>query len=185
MIESWRPVLGYEDRYEVSDFGRVRSLDAKDRLGRNRKGTMRSLWKKPCGHLQVNLYRDGKRQHRLVHHLVLEAFVGPRPPGKETRHLNGKPDDNRRTNLCWGSRGENHLDRIRHGVIVIGTPNPAVAEEKNPRAKLSRAQAVMAYRLRAQGKLQREIAAKLGVTQPNISYLLRGKSWPQLHMEMV
>src|SRR4051812_25002272 len=55
----------------------------------------------------------------LVHHLILEAFVGPTPEGMECRHLNGERDDNRIANLAWGTRAENVADTIgmgRHGM---------------------------------------------------------------------
>jgi hypothetical protein len=59
------------------------------------------------GHLYV-LYRDGGRggkQRKLyVHRAVLMAFVGPCPEGHEARHLNGEPNDNRLSNLCWDTR---------------------------------------------------------------------------------
>lgn len=54
---------------------------------------------------------------RFVHHLILETFEGPRPPGKETRHLNDIRSDNRwPENLCWGTRSENMADRVRNGL---------------------------------------------------------------------
>ena len=52
---------------------------------------------------------------RLVHRLVLEAFVGPRPEGMVARHLNGDPGDNRLENLAWGTQSENNYDKVRHG----------------------------------------------------------------------
>jgi hypothetical protein len=64
------------------------------------------------GHLSVVL---GRRNTRMVHTLVLEAFVGPRPPGKEACHGNGQPGDNRLSNLRWGTRSENIADAVRHG----------------------------------------------------------------------
>lgn len=64
------------------------------------------------GHMEAKL-----RSRKFVkwHHMVLLAFVGPRPAGMECRHLNGIPDDNRIENLAWGTRKENIADTIRHG----------------------------------------------------------------------
>lgn len=115
-VERWLPVVGYEGAYEVSDRGRVRSLDRRDRLDRMWHGTMLTPSSKGnAPHLKVELSGRGRRVTRLVHHLVLEAFVGPRPMGMETRHLDGDATNNDISNIRWGTRGENNLDRVAHG----------------------------------------------------------------------
>lgn len=66
-------------------------------------------------YLIVALYDGhGGRTERYVHHLVLETFVGPRPDGMETRHLNGNHSDNRVENLAWGTKSENGADKVAH-----------------------------------------------------------------------
>lgn len=110
-MENWKAVPGFEGRYEVSDLGNVRSVDHYVRLvahgietkrfspGRVlRPGTTKS------GHVSVAI---GRGNSRLVHQLVLEAFVGPRPDGYETLHMNHIPSDNRLANLKYGTRSEN------------------------------------------------------------------------------
>lgn len=67
------------------------------------------------GHLGVKLRKDGIIRSRYVHHLVLEAFVGPRPDGTEACHWNDVPDDNRLVNLRWATKSENRLDCVRNG----------------------------------------------------------------------
>src|SRR5436309_3088927 len=52
----------------------------------------------------VTVRRGGQSYWRTVHRLVLEAFVGPRLPGMECRHLDGNTKNNRLSNICWGSR---------------------------------------------------------------------------------
>lgn len=115
-MSNWRPVLGFEGLYEVSDDGQVRSLDRHVADGRLFRGKLlRPGVKRPTGHLLVSLYRNGHGTTRAVHRLVLESFVGPRPRGSECRHGNGQASDNRLANLAWGSRSENHRDAVRHG----------------------------------------------------------------------
>jgi hypothetical protein len=63
----------------------------------------------------VVLYRNGARRDALVHHLVLEAFVGPQPPGAEGCHWNDDPTDNRLENLRWDTRSANQFDSVRNG----------------------------------------------------------------------
>ena len=117
MTEQWKPVLGFADLYEVSDLGRVRSLARIDRRGVYRPSVL--LRPGPSGRRRnyriVNLYRDGSAVVRAVHRLVLEAFVGPPPPGTEACHTNGCGSDNRLANLRWDTRESNAHDRIWHG----------------------------------------------------------------------
>ena len=120
--EEWRPVVGFEGFYEVSDAGRVRGLDRDVDRGRL-SGTLFTMFVKgrilknsetaDRYHL-VRLRNQGVRQAK-VQILVLEAFVGPRPDGYECRHLDGCRTNNRLENLRWGTRSENQRDRNLHG----------------------------------------------------------------------
>lgn len=114
-MERWLPVPGYEGVYEVSDQGRVRSLDRADSRGRSRTGRVLSLRIQPSGHRTVSLCTNAKRRIFHVHHLVLMAFVGPRPTGMEGCHWNDDPTDNRVENLRWDTRSGNQLDSVRNG----------------------------------------------------------------------
>jgi hypothetical protein len=119
-MEIWKPVLGYEDSYEVSNMGRVRSIDRewvqKSKHGTEyiytKKGKLLKPGKMKSGHVSVAI---GRGHSRLVHSLVMEAFVGERPKGKEVLHNNGVADDNRLENLRYGTRSENILDAVKHG----------------------------------------------------------------------
>jgi len=112
--ERWRPVVGYEGIYAVSDQGRVWSVPRLDPLGRCQGGR----FKPPARsrkYAQVTLYRDGRGRSVNIHTLVLEAFVGPRPDGMECCHGNGNPRDNRVENLRWDTHGANQRDSVAHG----------------------------------------------------------------------
>ena len=116
--EVWRPVLGFEGLYEVSSYGRVRSLSRVRTTPDGQKfkihGRVLKGGADRDGYRGVNLPRDGKYYPRKIHKLVLEAFDGLCPEGMETRHLNGMPFDNRLVNLAWGTRAENRRDIVRH-----------------------------------------------------------------------
>jgi hypothetical protein len=108
MIETWRPVVGFEGQYEVSDHGQVVSLRSGDRL-------VRKLHIDACGYLRVSFKVGDRTANRRVHSLVAEAFVGPRPDGMVVRHLDGNQLNNRPANLRYGTQAENAQDMLIHG----------------------------------------------------------------------
>lgn len=113
--ETWRPIPGYEGAYEVSDRGRVRSLDRITDRGRRWKGRLMTPCALQNGYLIVTLWREGKQRSPLVHRLVLTAFVGQPTEGTEGRHLDGNRCNNVLSNLSWGTHSENQYDQILHG----------------------------------------------------------------------
>lgn len=119
MPEEWRPVIDWEDFYEVSNHGAVRSLfrvvRARDGGQRDVPGRVLRPGMDPCGYHRVSLNAFGSRQTRKVHRLVLEAFVGPCPDGMMACHNNGIRNDNRIENLRWDTGSSNMYDRVRHG----------------------------------------------------------------------
>lgn len=112
MTENWRPIPGYEGRYDVSHQGRVRSWHRY----RGEPGP-RPVKAVPGGngYLKVRLTADGRGKTWNVHQLVAAAFLGPRPNGYETRHRDGNHMHNHLSNLRYGTRSENAQDSIRHG----------------------------------------------------------------------
>lgn len=119
MTEEWRPVNGYEGRYEVSSLGRIRSLEryAQLRDGRKRKVYGRVL--KPSvashGYYSVSLHKNGASTHS-VHVIVATAFGQERPEGLvEVCHVDGNPHNNSAENLRWDSRSGNNRDQVKHG----------------------------------------------------------------------
>lgn len=117
MSERWLPVVGYEGIYEVSSLGNVRSLTriVIGKWPRRIPTKVLRLIKHKEGYRCVTLYGRGKPGKQLAHHLVLEAFVGPRPPGKEGCHGDRDRAHNDVDNLRWGTRSDNMQDAVRHG----------------------------------------------------------------------
>ena len=115
MIEAWLPVVGYEGLYEVSDLGQVRGVNRRDARGRRWRGRILRQGVRDGGHQLVYLRQGGRTRTLRVHRLVMEAFVGPCPDGREVCHNNGDPSDNRRANLRYDTRSANVLDAVRHG----------------------------------------------------------------------
>lgn len=123
--ERWLPVVGFPG-YEVSDLGRVRCWRPCNRLARqpSEPRILRTPPNKTTGYISVSLYLDRREYRKLVHRLVLEAFVGPCPEGHEARHVHDPdPTNARLDNLAWGTKAENMQDQIRHGSIARGMRN--------------------------------------------------------------
>jgi NUMOD4 motif/HNH endonuclease len=119
----WKPIPGWDELYEVSDDGRVRSLDRTIIVPnphgvlapREYKGRDLQLFATGKGYPSVKLSRPGQRPVTVyVHEAVMTAFVGPRPADFETCHGNGIPSDNRLCNLRYDTRKANAQDRVRH-----------------------------------------------------------------------
>ena len=104
-VENWRAVAGFAN-YEVSDLGRVRKIRKTGELILHQGGKI--------GATRIILCVGGRKIMRQTHCLVLEAFVGPRPPGMLCRHLDANLKNNRLSNLAWGSRAEDAADKRAH-----------------------------------------------------------------------
>jgi hypothetical protein len=126
MHELWKPVTGWQGRYEVSSLGRMRSVDRVDevtnRFGcrelRSHKGRLLLLGQTKTGYVLVTMTRPGAiRACKYVHRLVAEAFIGPCPNGMEVCHGDNDRANNASYNLRYDTRSSNALDRHRHGTM--------------------------------------------------------------------
>lgn len=174
LAEKWKWVVGYEGLYRVSSFGRVRSVDrvVTNRHGwpRSYKGRILKLGKDSNSYLQVGLSKNGRSRYFFVHRLVLTAFVSPRPPGLQCRHMDGDSTNNRLGNLKWGTRQENYKDSIRHGTNACG--------ERSGLTKLTWKKVRKIRRLYSTGNFsQTELGLRFGITQASINYIVHNKRW--------
>ena len=160
-MEIWKAVVGYEGMYEVSDLGRVR----------NRRGRILRLHENTHGYLSVGIYSLGgsARRTRMIHTLVLEAFVGPRPDNMEACHGTGGRHDNSLGNLRWGTKVENMADKHRDGTMPFG--------EINGNARLTTKEVLEIRNLAGEGRSFRSLAQQYEVTKRTISLVVRRKTW--------
>ncbi|WP_426716516.1 NUMOD4 motif-containing HNH endonuclease [Corynebacterium auriscanis] len=117
--EIWKPIVGYEGLYDVSNQGRVRSLDRTvptvNGATRTVKGKILAQSNDHHGYLWVSLKDGARRSRKSVHSLVMGAFFGKRPKGMDIAHMNDDPFDNRLVNLYYCTRSENMMDMVRNG----------------------------------------------------------------------
>lgn len=172
--EEWRPVVGYNGAYEVSSLGRVRRV-----LGPwcvNKHGRcLRARHNK--GYTAVGLSHKHTKRQVFVHHLVLEAFVGPRPDGYQCDHINCIRDDNRPANLRWVTPQENTRAMFeRRGGY------PCHQGVKNPGAKLNEEQVRYIRSMHQSGahRWKTRVARELGVSQALVSRIVHGVAWTHL-----
>ena len=134
MIEEWRPIEGYEGLYEVSNTGRVRSLDKYDSMNRFLRGRILRLFTDGLGYLRAQLYSNSKRKSFLVHRLVAQAFI-PNPDNlPQVNHRDENPSNDSVDNLEWcdGKYNVNYgtrIDRIRDIRLKNGTYTGLSKEE--------------------------------------------------------
>lgn len=122
MTETWKPILGFEDRYEISNLGRVKSLPFMQRyLLRNGHEAFRRTAERVVaqqtinsGYAIVHLHLGGNRYAKLVHRLVAVNFVDGFDVGREVNHKDGNKANNAASNLEWTSRSGN----LRHAVAT-------------------------------------------------------------------
>ena len=148
MEEIWKDIKGYEG-YQVSNLGRVRSLDRIDSNNHPLKGVILKPYISNSGYLLVGLYKQQKRDRKLLHRLVAEAFI-PNPDNKpEIDHINTIKTDNtvflnkdgsinyEKTNLRWTTRKENINNPLTKTKMQINARKPSKGKygKKHHRSK--------------------------------------------------
>ena len=169
----WKPILGWEGWYEISDRGEVRSVD---RRVTGADGKTYFFHSHPIkrhldrdGYARARLCRPGESVTAQVHVLVCEAFHGPRPGrDAEVCHANDIRDDNRPENLSWGTRQSNCAEMAERN---------GVEGEKHHRAKVTAFQAFMLRELPHYRGIHSDLAARFGVSRGTISGIRGGYNW--------
>lgn len=113
ITEQWKKVKDFENHYEISNLGRLRSI-------RTSQGTYRERMKRPSldrnGYENIKLYKNNIQHSKLIHRLVAEAFI-PNPEDKPTvNHIDGNKSNNQVNNLEWNTYSENHLHAFAIGL---------------------------------------------------------------------
>lgn len=112
-MEIWKDIRGYENKYQISNYGNVKALD----YHRTGKSQLMSPVLKKSGYYQVNLYLNGKYESKIIHKLVAEAFLDNPDNLTIVNHIDGDKTNNHVSNLEWCTVSYNTW----HATHVLGT----------------------------------------------------------------
>lgn len=146
--EIWKPIKGYEDCYEVSNLGNIRSLTRLVYYSNGHYQTKKGQNIKPQktihGYYQVELHKDRQKQKKTLHTIVAETFI-PNPNNyKEINHKDHNRTNNCVYNLEWCTREENILDMVLYNKKIGKYGNrkkylcPICGEKRDNKAKVCR-----------------------------------------------
>lgn len=184
-MEYWRDLPGHEGVYQVSDHGRVRSLDRKvftrppngEPTYRVKRGKILKQGINSHGYYTVAIGK-GKNRTISVHRLVLRTFIGPPPEGFEAAHNNGVRTDNRLSNLRWDTTSGNFQDKRDHGTWQSG--------ENHPMHKITCDDVKKIVELARKGATYQEISKVIGViSSSHVGNILNGNCWTEVERETI
>ena len=162
MKEIWKDVKDYEGLYQVSNLGRVRSLDRLDNANRRLPGKILKGHKNTAGYPRVKLYKNKTVSDKLIHRLVAQAFI-PNPDNKsQVNHIDENKTNNIVSNIEWMTTKEN----INHGT-------------RNERAGKTKSITIIATNINTGESTEfygaRECARQLELNQSSITKVLKGR----------
>ena len=174
-VEIWKPVRNYSGIYEVSNFGRVRSLDRTvvhcNGFKQKIKGRILRPGISVPGYRMIQLCKDGKQKNGQVHQLVADAFIKTKPKKckYEVMHLDNNRLNNNIENLRYGSRLCNCAFRRDYGTNHGGV--------NHYRAKFTVKDILRIRKLCKNGEPRKKFQDEFGVSQTCIAKIVTGKTY--------
>ncbi|MFP7414368.1 NUMOD4 domain-containing protein [Priestia filamentosa] len=174
MNEIWKPVKGYEDLYEISHLGRIKSLerrlyDSKGNFLRVQPEIIRTNETKSKRYKQFHLSRNNKRKNVYIHRLVAEHFIDNPFNKPHVNHIDGNKTNNHYTNLEWVTLKENTIHAGESKLMEYGS--------SRYNSKLNDDSVREIRRLYKEVKSFEEIARMFGVTRATIKQVIDKKTW--------
>ncbi len=170
----WKHINGFENLYEVSNDGNIRSIARVIVRSNGRQHTIKQTTLKPaidkCGYKRVALMKNGSLKTRKVHRLVAENFQ-IRTPKTEVNHIDGNKLNNNAANLEWVTRSQN----VKHA-FDAGLSKPLRGSD-NPSAIIDEMQALTIKTLILSGEKLINISRRYGISYNIIKDINRKKTW--------
>jgi len=184
-IEVWKNVIGYENIYQVSNFGNVKSLDREvapnNRVPYWRKGKICKQSKSNLGYMTVGFTVNNVKVNKYVHRLVAEAFITNINDYPQVNHIDCDKTNNKMYNLEWCTNSQNHIHASKNGLNKLHLHRVAYSEENNGRSLLTKEQVLeikqkyIPYKYSAK-KLSKEYE----VSESCITHILNNTSWKEI-----
>lgn len=171
-MEIWKDIKGYEAFYQVSNIGRVRSLDRVVALGdtfKKIKGVVLKQNNHTVGYSIVSLHENSIQKSYTVHRLVANAFIENKHNKPYVNHIDGDKKNNHYLNLEWCTHEENTVHAVNNGLIKKGS--------KRAHSKLKESDVELIKELLKKGDSQSSISKIFNVSQSTISHIKLGKKW--------
>lgn len=173
-MEIWKDIKGYENMYQVSNTGRVRSLDRtiirSDGKSYKKKGKECRYQENGDGYLLVKLSKNGVSKYMPVHRLVATTFIPTDDSKKEINHIDCNRKNNNVENLEWLT----HRDNVRHSAKKGHYSRKGT---KNSRAKYTEEEVTLMRELYDSGMTVMEV---INTMFPELEYKLRKNKWSRV-----
>lgn len=185
MVEVWKDIKDFEGLYQVSNLGRVRSLDRtvyqiNPRSGNyftfNYKGKILKQMNM-SGYLVVSLSKDNIKNKYKIHRLVALSFLSNPENKREVNHIDGDKFNNNLSNLEWATSRENQIHAYETGLQLTGA--------FHGRSKLSEEDAIWILKNHIKGDLKfgaSALARKFGIDKSSLCDLVNRKTWKHIQL---
>lgn len=177
IVETWKDIKGWEEYYQVSSDGKVRSKDkfVPHWRGGNaiRRGRILSAFNRR-GYFEVNLSVNNNRHDISIHRLVAENFIDNPLKLPQVNHKDGNKLNNCVDNLEWVTRSQN----VKHAYDMGLSPKRF--GEENSRSKLTSYGVIIIKGLIESGMPQNRIAHKFGVSKSTVCMIKKNRVWSQI-----
>lgn len=171
MSEEWKPIIGYENLYLISNKGRVKALEKYYKCNNEgikfREEGILKAGRSNNHYLQVVLSNKGISKNKRIHRLVAEHFI-PNPENKSVvNHKNGIKTDNNVENLEWVTKRENEKHAQYNNLLAT--------EFKNSMTKVSNSDVLKIRELRKKGYLLKDLSRIFNISKSHISSIINNK----------
>lgn len=180
MKEIWKDINGYNGMYQVSNLGRVKSLDRKRYCGHKNsepqliKGRILKQRYDRAGYIRVKLSKNSTSKLVTLHRLLAVNFIDNPYNKPNVNHIDGDKSNNSLDNLEWCTQKENVQHSFKTGL------SKARKGEKNNLSKLKENDIKEIRKLHRQKMTQTEISKMFNVSIANISEIVNYKTWKEV-----